>query len=385
MKLKQLIAFILCAAVLFAAFVGCRGADEPEDLDDNPIVDVEPTAEPPDSGNTHGIDLDAAIATFAPDTVMIKAGEFVLTWVDLYAFIFDVASNITQSFLMPVDWSEVPPGADSTYAELLLEYATEEAISLLVYEHGAKVMGFTLSADDLEMFNADLESWIDMHGGNEAFEKVFREERGYYSLELYERHSKILFTVGRIMTDLYGEEVDLFPDEGVAEFVEREGYMSVKHILRISEDDEGTALAEIEVILDQLSGHIDNDDLFDVFDALMNESSDDPGAASFPDGYLFNEHDGFVTPFVEASEALDIGELSGIVETDFGYHIILRLPIDFDRVPDAYVREGLYRTLRQLAALEDFYEKLQGWRDDLNIEFTPEYDSIDIAAIFAWS
>lgn len=62
------------------------------------------------------------------------------------------------------------------------------------------------------------------------------------------------------------------------------------------------------------------------FPALAQEHSDGPsgpGGGSlgvFPLG-------GMVPPFEQALLALDVGEVSGIVETQFGYHIILRNPV----------------------------------------------------------
>ena len=103
---------------------------------------------------------------------------------------------------------------------------------------------------------------------------------------------------------------------------------------------------------------------------------------SFPDGYLFLP-EAMVQEFSDTTAALNIGEMSGIVETDFGYHIILRLPVDYD-VP-IMTREGPSPgTFRQLAAANSFESTVLGWRDFISqsIEFSSEYESIDLARIF---
>jgi len=83
--------------------------------------------------------------------------------------------------------------------------------------------------------------------------------------------------------------------------------------------------------------------------------------------------------------SIDINELSGIVETVNGYHIILRLPINFDLVPISAAMDGDNRTLRHFAAFQLFEPVLLEWRGSLPILFTDEFESIDFATLFAWS
>ena len=62
------------------------------------------------------------------------------------------------------------------------------------------------------------------------------------------------------------------------------------------------------------------------FDALVKEYSEDPGSSAYPGGYVFTYGE-MVAPFEEKSFSLEEGKISGIVETDFGYHIIKRLAL----------------------------------------------------------
>ena len=48
------------------------------------------------------------------------------------------------------------------------------------------------------------------------------------------------------------------------------------------------------------------------------------GLESSPDGYVFSAGK-MVEAFESATRSLEPGQLSGIVESEFGYHIILRL------------------------------------------------------------
>jgi parvulin-like peptidyl-prolyl isomerase len=60
------------------------------------------------------------------------------------------------------------------------------------------------------------------------------------------------------------------------------------------------------------------------FGALVKEYSDEPGAAE-REGALgrFPAH-AMVKPFSDAAFRLQVGEISDIVESQFGYHVILR-------------------------------------------------------------
>ena len=60
------------------------------------------------------------------------------------------------------------------------------------------------------------------------------------------------------------------------------------------------------------------------FDTLMKELSEDPGSAAVPDGYLFTKGE-MVEEFETAAYALKVNKVSGLVESDFGYHIIKRV------------------------------------------------------------
>lgn len=82
--------------------------------------------------------------------------------------------------------------------------------------------------------------------------------------------------------------------------------------------DEKRALAED--ILAQLQA---SDDMETLFTQLADQYSEDPGHATNPTGYIYTPGT-MVSEFEQAVEALEYGGLSGIVESSYGFHIILR-------------------------------------------------------------
>lgn len=119
----------------------------------------------------------------------------------------------------------------------------------------------------------------------------------------------------------------LFPDPGI--LLDR--VYCAKHILV---DDLETAQA----ILAQLMINPN----MDYFDQLMNTYNTDPGMKSNPSGYLFTDGD-MVREFESAVKGLDLNACTNApVQSQFGWHIILRLdPKDYPDWENA-VRSMLY-------------------------------------------
>ena len=169
----------------------------------------------------------------------------------------------------------------------------------------------------------------------EAKDKLLADGQEYYDLQktaygLSDRSMDYLAT----FSCYYENLLDTMLPAATGEMLN--GYVyQVKHILLKTVDSQNQPLSDEEIaaqralaedILAQLQA-AEGEELPVLFDELMNEYSEDGrdenGDLYSPDGYTAVPGD-MVTEFEEASLALPIGGLSGIVESGYGYHIILR-------------------------------------------------------------
>ena len=57
------------------------------------------------------------------------------------------------------------------------------------------------------------------------------------------------------------------------------------------------------------------------------QAASDVEARAAEQGYLVNKNSNFVQSFKDTALSLEVGGLSGIVESEYGYHIMLRKPL----------------------------------------------------------
>lgn len=391
MKLKNILALLLVSIMITAVFTGCNQTAKSPFVSSDPAATASPTEGTDASASPSTLNLAGAYASLAPTTVMMTINGNDVTWDELFYYINYAIYDIQSQGDSISDWSAVITD-DMTYKDYVLESAANFALQYMALKYGAEQLKVTLTDDDKTAIQADWDQRVSDAGSEEAF--IAQLQALYCSKDLYLELSGYSRLAQGCFASMYGTDGNKLTDEEVADNTAQDGYLMAKHILMLttitdesgnstplSDTEKAEVLKKMENILSQLKGYTGAD--FDAFfDEQMNEFSEDKGGVSmFPDGYLFQSAD-MVSAFSDAATALDIGKFSDIVESEFGYHIIYRLPLNYDVTPMAYSNSGTY-SLRYITAQNMFGAVADTWMNSLTAIYSDQYKSLDFTKMFA--
>ena len=205
---------------------------------------------------------------------------------------------------------------DAKTDETVRFYAT---IENLAAKHGVE-----LSAEAQAAIDSERDSMIAQLGGADKYQAYLRE------IGLSEENFRRINRLSGLLDGL----CLLADDEGSKLFLKEEDYdryiycadrilLSTVDLATdkpLSEEEAAEKKALAEELLAQLKGAGDKEALFK---ELADQYSEDEGRGENPDGWLFTPGS-VAQSFETAVEALKIGEISGILESDYGYYIVLR-------------------------------------------------------------
>ena len=143
-----------------------------------------------------------------------------------------------------------------------------------------------------------------------------------------------------------------FTDDDLTKAVKSD-FVRASHILFTYKNDEEKTEAQkdAEAVLEKLKNGED-------FEKLKEEYSDDPALKGNSDGYYFT-HGEFETDFEYTAYALKEGEISEVISTPVGYHIVKRLPLEDEYINDNFETiRGQYKTSLYYKMVEEETEKL---------------------------
>lgn len=201
------------------------------------------------------------------------------------------------------------------------EFAKEDATNNLASNVLFELEGLSYTDEEIKAKKEQKEKIIENLGGEKGYKEYLD------TLGVKDSFLDNLLDAQYAQDKLFEKELS---EDAKKQYI-KDNYLRAKHILLATMDTstqtkyDDAKIAEQKKLADELSARAKGGE---DFDALMNEYSEDPGSKSNPDGYFFTTGE-MVQEFESTVRSLGMNEI-GLCESDYGYHIIKRLPLDDD-------------------------------------------------------
>ena len=311
--------------------------------------------------------IDGEAVDISSNPVMINIGGIDIPFDEFrYVYIYYAASRGISSDLWESD-----PDLFPTFLEIIVSACKETCYGELL----ANKYNISLTDSDMDEIALNLANESAQFESQEEYEQALKDAG--ITEDLLERLITKQVLGNRAYLELYGGENPrlIGSDEDIKADIS-ENYVRVYHLL-ISADhfyglegyedytDEQLA-QEAKTLAEETLASIQNGD-GDIYE-LAQTIGDDPGMIDNEEGYLFT-YGMMVEPFEKASFALGVGDVSGLVETDYGWHIITRLEQDeyvnehFEEARETYVNDRFNSDVNTLLAetevtTTEYFDKL---------------------------
>ncbi len=286
-----------------------------------------------------------------------------------------------------------------TNLEWCLKRAGQQVARYRVVEQKAKEMGVTLTDEQTTAIDDQIQNIKDQYvtsdDNADTQLQAFFASYGYTE-DSYRERCRLNYLYSDLFTEIYGEQGSKLSDDKVQAYAKENDYITSAHILlltsetvtdadgkssskELSDEQKAEKKAKAEELCAELKAITDDTERWTRFKELMNEYSEDTGLPQFPEGYCFTKGS-MVTEYDDASRALKEYEVSDVVESQFGYHVIMRLPTkgtDLVSYRNGYTQSVV--PLTYLAAPVEFDADIADWASSADIKYTKLYDSIDFS------
>ena len=252
---------------------------------------------------------------------------------------------------------------DTTMSDYLHFAASQQALSAVLCRQLAKENKLKITSADKTNLEATMDSMVSSFGGAKAYNS-FLDESGttedalwrYFEDMLYMQKLQTLFADGNKFA-LTTEE----REKAQADY--KEAYITIRHMLFFTTNTStGVKLAEGDIELQREKAN-------EALARLKNGESFDAVAADANHAETFTFTTGqMVAPFETAAFALQVGEYSDVVETPYGFHIIIR---------DNLTNEQ-YATFYSGVISEKFSKFLNEHSESAEVEILDAYETIVI-------
>lgn len=322
--MKKFACILLAGLMLLSVLTGCAGTEQNPGAEEK--LDIIPTIFQDITGIPQGQVVVTVGNTEVPAELFFYWVCYVCSSLE-YNILSDYSNygmygSCIDRETMTVDWN-------GEYAGIpLMDYALSQAEDTMKYymsiEELASDLDAGLTTNNLVDMEATFQQAVEEMGGKEAF-LSYLQMLGI-SRETFDRLSASSYLYINLLDLVFREESELY----LADEDYNKHAVYADHILIATQDMKtGEALLPTESVekyqlaeslLEQI---LAAEDPQAKFAELADEYSDDPGRETNPTGYIYTAGT-MVDEFEMAASQLEPGEFSEVVQSDYGFHIILR-------------------------------------------------------------
>ena len=342
-------------------------------------------------------DYAAMYALHDPEEIVATVDGRDVTWGEYFYLYFSQAKQIenyfgtmASSYGAAPDWTDqVEEDSDDTFADLPAESVESTLRQICSIESMSEKAGVELTDEQLAAIREQEEQDILGAVGEGKTAEDFNAyiETIYLPRALYDRMNRVNYLYRQGFVQAYGANGELVEDGTALQYLADNEYMAATHILLMTIDpasfealDEEAAAAkkaQADKIAAELQAIEDDGERLQRFAELKAEYCEDTGKEVYPDGYVFLPGT-MVAEFENAVLSLDEYQVSDPVQSDYGWHVIMRLPLDPDGVIE-YSNDGTAMTARSKAANEAYGKLMQDYFDSLRVEYAEGFEAPKLA------
>ena len=396
--MKRFVVIVLAVLLVFGVVASIVSITQKAQLSEAPAPTdaLAPDAQPETTAEAvviRSLDEDAIRALRAPDEVVLSLGGETVSWDEYCQWLFSTGRQIEDYFRqmasfygLAADWEgSVGDGSGMTYAQYAVHETNENLSNILAYRRFAAEEQITLSEDQQAQLTDEALAKA-LLGENATVEQLTAElEKEGFGIETFRRIRETNLQLDAFFDDTYGENGAKVTDDEAVAYLEEKGYVSAGHILLMTIDPntgdklEEAAVAEkklkAEGITEELRAIADPEQREQRFLELKAELCEDGGKITYPNGYTYTSGT-MVKEFESAVNALEPFEVSDPVESAYGYHVIMRLPLRADSL--LYSAQGTPVTARQETAVAGMNDRLAAFIEANPVAFAEGVEDFDL-------
>lgn len=380
--MKKFIFLIVALLILFTGTLGYTQYSANKNVSQEAETEsLDFIADDPSEYLNESVDYDAIRALYNGSDIVATSNGRDVSW-DEYFYWYNYNAQQIENYFMQMgmytgtkmSWNDVDNESGITFAQELPEYAQHiikqfDATNILAEE-----MGITLDEEDQKSKDLAIEEMKKTFLGDEATDEefdAFLEENICATRDLYNAFmdTNILAEKTEIEFCSY-EKLDSY-EEDALKYLEENEYIHANHILlmtldmmtgeELTEDEKAQKLKTAESICEELKKITDKDELLARFIELQEQYNEDTGVSTTDSGYTFKKNT-MDENFDASARALEDYEVSDVVESMYGYHIIIKLPLD-PKAPLAEYQssasaENIIAEEKYMEAIEDKYNSI---------------------------